>query len=81
MSDTGASSPEKSTWRTKVGLAEMLRGVIEAGLPPEEVAGQVLAAVRSKQFYVLTHDGSEVAVSARAEAIVANQPPPFFMPQ
>lgn len=59
----------------------MLRGVIEAGLPPEEVAGQVLAAVRSKQFYVLTHDGSEVAVSARAEAIVANQPPPFFMPQ
>ncbi|NLC56415.1 MAG: pyridoxal 5'-phosphate synthase lyase subunit PdxS [Armatimonadetes bacterium] len=26
MSDTGASSPEKSTWRTKVGLAEMLRG-------------------------------------------------------
>jgi NAD(P)-dependent dehydrogenase (short-subunit alcohol dehydrogenase family) len=62
-------------------LSEMLRGVIEAGLPPEEVAEQVLAAVRSKHFYILTHDGSEVAVSARAEAIVGNEPPPFFMPQ
>jgi len=63
------------------GLSEMLRGVIEAGLAPEEVAAQVLSAVRSKQFYILTHDGSEVAISARADAIVGNEAPPFFMPQ
>ncbi|HHX42180.1 MAG TPA: pyridoxal 5'-phosphate synthase lyase subunit PdxS, partial [Armatimonadetes bacterium] len=37
MSDSNAALPEKSTWRTKVGLAEMLRGgVIMDVTTPEQ---------------------------------------------
>lgn len=63
------------------GLREILRGVIESGMPTSDVADQVVAAVRAKQFYVLTHPDSAAAVAARAKAITGQQPPPFFMPQ
>lgn len=64
-----------------LGIAGVLQGVIEAGLPPAEVAEQVLAAVQAKQFYILTHPDSVDAVRARADAIIGNGNPPFLMPQ
>lgn len=63
------------------GLREILRGVIESGMPTAEVAEQVLDAVRTKRFYILTHPDSAAAVTARARAIAEGAPPPFFMPQ
>ncbi len=34
----------------------VLRTFIEKGMPPDEVAAQVLAAVREERFWILTHD-------------------------
>ncbi len=36
--------------------AEMLRAFIEQGMPPDEVAGKVLDAIRAERFWILTHD-------------------------
>lgn len=36
--------------------AEMLRAFIEQGMPPDEVAGKVIDAMRAEQFWILTHD-------------------------
>lgn len=63
------------------GMRDLLKGVIESGLPPEEVAGQVLEAVQQKRFYILTHPNSKEAVRGRMQAILDDAPPPFFMPQ
>jgi NAD(P)-dependent dehydrogenase (short-subunit alcohol dehydrogenase family) len=36
--------------------AELLRGFIEQGMAPDEVAGKVLDAIRAEHFWILTHD-------------------------
>jgi NAD(P)-dependent dehydrogenase (short-subunit alcohol dehydrogenase family) len=36
--------------------AALLRGLIEKGMPPEDVAGKVRDAMREERFWVLTHD-------------------------
>jgi NAD(P)-dependent dehydrogenase (short-subunit alcohol dehydrogenase family) len=36
--------------------ASLLRGFIESGMPPEEVAGKVLDAIHDERFWILTHD-------------------------
>ncbi len=36
--------------------AELLRGFIEQGMPPDEVAAKVLEAIREERFWILTHD-------------------------
>jgi len=36
--------------------AELLRGVIANGMPPDVVAGKVLDAIRAQRFWILTHD-------------------------
>jgi NAD(P)-dependent dehydrogenase (short-subunit alcohol dehydrogenase family) len=45
------------------------------GLPPEEVAEQVLQAIRDEQFYILTRDVPLDRVRARFENIVAMRNP------
>jgi hypothetical protein len=62
-------------------MRNALTGVIEAGMAPADVAARVVAAVKAKQFYILTHDASADAVLTRAQAIAAQTDPPFFMPQ
>jgi NAD(P)-dependent dehydrogenase (short-subunit alcohol dehydrogenase family) len=37
--------------------AELLRGFIEQGMAPDQVAGKVLDAIRAEKFWILTHDG------------------------
>ncbi len=36
--------------------AAMLKGMIENGMPPDDVAAKVLDAVRNDRFWILTHD-------------------------
>jgi NAD(P)-dependent dehydrogenase (short-subunit alcohol dehydrogenase family) len=36
--------------------AALLRGFIEQGMPPDEVAAKVLDAMREERFWILTHD-------------------------
>ena len=64
-----------------VAMRDALKGVIESGMAPADVAARVVAAVKEKQFYILTHDASADAVAQRSAAIVAQADPPFFMPQ
>ena len=51
-------------------MAEVIAGLIENGLDPDDVAGQVLDAVRAKRFWVLTHPESREFVRARTDAAV-----------
>ncbi len=46
------------------------------GMPPEEVADIVLAAIREERFYILTHPEYKARVEERMQAILRDQPPP-----
>lgn len=52
----------------------------EHGLPPEEVAEQVLQAIRDEQFYILTRDVPLDRVQTRMENIVAMRNPEIAPP-
>jgi NAD(P)-dependent dehydrogenase (short-subunit alcohol dehydrogenase family) len=51
-----------------------LRSLIARGIPPGAVAERALRAIRSGEFYVLTHPEMAPAVRLRAEAILAGRP-------
>ncbi len=38
------------------GAESMLKGMIETGMPPDDVASKVLEAMRDDRFWILTHD-------------------------
>jgi len=56
------------------GFAQVLKPMIDNGMPPEEVAAKVLAAIRAEQFWVLPHDGVEEFwtsfVNDRAQSLI-----------
>lgn len=54
--------------------ADLIRRVIESGLPPAMVADRVLDAVRGHQFWVFTHPEMVRATAARHEEIMAAVP-------
>lgn len=57
---------------------QMLAGMIENGMPPDEVAAQVVDAIRAERFWVLTHDGDDVwmrAVDSRLQSAVERTNP------
>jgi NAD(P)-dependent dehydrogenase (short-subunit alcohol dehydrogenase family) len=62
------------------GIAEVMRAVIEAGMDADDVAAQVVDAVRADRFYILTHPDVKELVRRRTEAILNDEPPPFAMP-
>lgn len=66
--------------QASANMREMLRTVLESGKDPAEVAALVVDAVRTKRFYIVTHDESIPAIKARMQAIVDNAVPPLLMP-
>jgi NAD(P)-dependent dehydrogenase (short-subunit alcohol dehydrogenase family) len=58
-------------------FVSLLEGLIAGGLPPEEVADQVVDAIRCRRLWILTHPESIPAVQARVDAIVDGGDPPF----
>jgi NAD(P)-dependent dehydrogenase (short-subunit alcohol dehydrogenase family) len=56
-------------------IREALRNYVESGMDPAEVADQVVKAILSRQFYILTHDNSPALVRRRMEAIVSGDDP------
>jgi NAD(P)-dependent dehydrogenase (short-subunit alcohol dehydrogenase family) len=52
-------------------IPEVLRGGIQVGMDPMDVAALVLRAVKEDQLYVLTHPESRADVEARFRAILA----------
>jgi NAD(P)-dependent dehydrogenase (short-subunit alcohol dehydrogenase family) len=56
-------------------MEPLIRGLVEAGKPPEELADQVLDAIRAERFLVLTEpEMSKGAVDSRAASLLGNDP-------
>jgi NAD(P)-dependent dehydrogenase (short-subunit alcohol dehydrogenase family) len=66
----GAESPAD-----ELGMRDMLRAVLAAGMPPAQVAGQVADAVKTNRFYVLTHPEMIDAVRARMDDVCEGRTP------
>jgi NAD(P)-dependent dehydrogenase (short-subunit alcohol dehydrogenase family) len=54
---------------------QLLSGLIASGLPPSEVAGRVLDAVREERFYILTHPDMKPMIRQRMEDILEGRTP------
>jgi NAD(P)-dependent dehydrogenase (short-subunit alcohol dehydrogenase family) len=54
-----------------------LRDTTARGLPPEEVAGQVVEAIRSETFLVLTSESYRPSLRTRTDALVEGRLPPL----
>jgi len=65
--ETVASEPSE--------FAEYIRGVIESGLDPNDVAQLVVDAIRTNRLYILTHPDWSPLITRRAERIVAGESP------
>ncbi|HBY64698.1 MAG TPA: hypothetical protein DEH78_33170 [Solibacterales bacterium] len=59
----------------KKRLEDIARGVA-AGMPPEQIAGAVFAAIRDERFYILTHDEMRPLIEARMRAVLEGGAPP-----
>lgn len=62
------------------GIGEVLKGVMAEGMAPADVAAKVVAAVKDRQFYVITHESSNDAIAGRAEAILERRDPGLYLP-
>jgi short-subunit dehydrogenase len=59
----------------EMGMRDMLRQVLAAGMPTEEVAGMVADAVKTKRFYVLTHPEMGDAIRTRMDDVLEGRTP------
>jgi NAD(P)-dependent dehydrogenase (short-subunit alcohol dehydrogenase family) len=69
------SGPPAERSPLEASMTEMVRGLIDSGSDPAEIAGQVLGAIQERRFYVLTHPELVGAVTARHEDILSGGPP------
>ncbi len=64
--------------------ASLLRDVIQKGMPPDDVAARVLAAVVNDEFWILTHDDEGdfwvAGVNARMHSLEARTNPRMGLP-
>jgi NAD(P)-dependent dehydrogenase (short-subunit alcohol dehydrogenase family) len=54
---------------------EAIRQLVPAGIPPEQVADAVFAAIRDDQFYILTHPEAKESIRTRMEDILQARGP------
>jgi len=59
---------------------KMVQGLLESGLSPDNVADQVLNAIRDDQFYILTHPEMTPVVERRMKDILEGRNPTGFQP-
>nr|WP_315483864.1 SDR family NAD(P)-dependent oxidoreductase [uncultured Undibacterium sp.] len=57
----------------KTGAA--INNAVEAGISPQQVASDVITAVKANTFYILTHPETKAAVAIRSEDILQGRPP------
>lgn len=60
-------------------LGEIVQTFIDRGIDPDEVADRVVEAVRTRQFWIITHDDTNAAVRRRSDSIVNRSDPPQLM--
>lgn len=56
-------------------MEQAFRAALAAGLPPAEVAGAVVEAIREDRFYILTHEETKSRVRTRMEDILEGRNP------
>jgi NAD(P)-dependent dehydrogenase (short-subunit alcohol dehydrogenase family) len=61
------------------GFRGIVAGLIDSGLEPDDVAAQVLDAVRERRFYVLTHPDWNGQITDRVDRVVGGQDPGVTM--
>jgi NAD(P)-dependent dehydrogenase (short-subunit alcohol dehydrogenase family) len=61
------------------GFSEVVGALIAGGLDPADVAQQVLDAVRTRRFYILTHPEWSSMISGRTDRIVRGDDPDTAM--
>jgi NAD(P)-dependent dehydrogenase (short-subunit alcohol dehydrogenase family) len=54
---------------------DVMRQVMSMGIPPDQVAGNVLDAIRERRFYILPHPEFKMQIAQRAETIVSGTAP------
>ena len=57
----------------KTGAA--INKAVEAGISPQQVASDVITAVKANTFYILTHPETKAAIAIRSEDILQGRPP------
>jgi NAD(P)-dependent dehydrogenase (short-subunit alcohol dehydrogenase family) len=62
-------------------FGDVLRGFIDSGMEPAAVARQVVDAVKTRRFYIITHPASVDMVRRRMEAIISGENPPPIGPE
>jgi NAD(P)-dependent dehydrogenase (short-subunit alcohol dehydrogenase family) len=56
-------------------MEQAFRALLATGLPPGEVAGHVINAIREERFYIVTHEETRARVQARMEDILQDRSP------
>ena len=56
-------------------MEQAFRAALAGGLPPDQVAGAVVEAIREDRFYILTHEETKARVRARVEDILEGRNP------
>lgn len=72
--------PEPAAGTQEHAFLQMLKGVFAGGMPPSEVAQQVVDAIRENRFYVLTHPEHNPVIRGRVDAVVSGGTPPVLTP-
>ena len=67
----GAPSPQEQM------MGAMIRTAVAGGIPPEEVASQVLSAIHEERFWILTHPKIGKAIERRTRGILEGKVPEF----
>ena len=62
-----------------IDLRSTIDGLIATGLDPDDVAAQVIDAVHTRRFSVLTHAGWSSLVTRRAERLVSGDQPELVL--
>jgi NAD(P)-dependent dehydrogenase (short-subunit alcohol dehydrogenase family) len=57
-----------------------VRGFVDSGTPPAEVAERVLEAIRAERFWIFPHPEMLEAIRQRADGILAQENPTFVAP-
>ncbi len=59
---------------------QMVRMMVDQGMPPSQVAEQVLDAIRQDRFWILTHPELDSAVRGRTDSILERRNPQWVPP-
>jgi NAD(P)-dependent dehydrogenase (short-subunit alcohol dehydrogenase family) len=68
--DAAAGNPAQMA-----AMDQAFRAALAAGLPPEQVAGAVVDAIRKDRFYILTHEDTKARVQTKMEDILEGRNP------